>query len=587
MKENNINSHAPIAIFCYDRVSHLTRTIESLKANSGSQESDLYIFSDAAKSESKTAHVSDVRKYIKTIEGFKSIQIVERESNFGLAKSIITGVTQVVQKHGRVIVLEDDMLTSPYFLDYMNSNLDFYQKDENVISIHGYMYPVSKKLPDFFFLKGADCWGWATWKRGWDLFEEDGSKLLEEIERTKRTNEFDFFGSYPYTQMLIDQISGKNNSWAIRWYASAFLKNKLTLYPGKSYIENIGNDGSGTHCSDNDDYTTEVVQSKQEFYKVTIREDIKSKNVIKDYFLNASGKNPEPARKNPSSILPKVKSLIPVFIKQKVKNVLLRIINQLKTNPDVPTTKDTFGFFGNYDSWQAASEECSGYDSNLILEKCKQALLQVRDGKAVAERDSVLLDEKVYSWPVLTAFFKASAELGDLHVLDFGGSLGSSYYQNIGMIQDVLKSWSIVEQNNFVVCGKENFQNDRLKFFETTDAVLKSIKPNMLLLSSVLPYIENPRSLIESFLSYNFPYIVVDRTYFLLEGADRITKQVVPPWIYDASYPAWFFNQEKFIQLFLGKYELVADFDSYLNAAQYLESGEKAYERGMIFKLKT
>ncbi|TGL56534.1 methyltransferase, TIGR04325 family [Leptospira ognonensis] len=587
MKETNVKSFAPIAIFSYDRVAHLTRTIESLKANASSKDSDLYIFSDAAKSESKTASVSDVRNYIRTIEGFKSIQIIEREVNFGLAKSIISGVTQVVQKHGRVIVLEDDMLTSPYFLDYMNSNLDLYEKDENVISIHGYMYPVSKTLPDFFFLKGADCWGWATWKRGWDLFEEDGSKLLEEIERRKQTEEFDFFGSYPYTQMLIDQISGKNNSWAIRWYASAFLKNKLTLYPGKSYIENIGNDGSGTHCSDNDDYTTEVVQTKQDFYKVRVREDIKSKNVIKEYFLNASGKSAEPIIKKSSSFIRKVKFLIPVFIKQKVKNVLIRIINKLSPRPDLTTPKDPFGFFGNYDSWKAASDECSGYDSNLILEKCKQALLQVRDGKAVAERDSVLLDEKVYSWPILAALFKASTELGDLHVLDFGGSLGSSYYQNIGMIQNVLKSWSIVEQNNFVVCGKENFQNDRLKFFETTEAAFQSAKPNVLLLSSVLPYIEDPSSLIESFLKYNFPYILIDRTYFLLQGGDRITKQVVPPWIYDASYPAWFFNQEKFIQLFLGKYELVADFDSYLNAAQYLESGEKAYERGMIFKLKT
>ena len=127
----------------------------------------------------------------------------------------------------KVIVLEDDLVTSPHFLQYMNDGLGIYERDDRVISIHGYSYPVHGKLPETFFLRGADCLGWATWKRGWDLFEDDGQRLLNELERRNLTRSFDFDGSYPYTQMLRDQIAGSNSSWAVRWYASAFLRDKL------------------------------------------------------------------------------------------------------------------------------------------------------------------------------------------------------------------------------------------------------------------------------------------------------------------------------------------------------------------------
>jgi hypothetical protein len=191
--------------------------------------------------------VQEVRNYIKNINHFKSVSIIERESNTGLAANIQGGVQQILSTFGKVIVLEDDLLTSPFFLDFMNEGLRIYENDENVISIHGYLLPVKAKLPDTFFLRCADCWGWATWKRGWDLFQPDGNLLLKRLIESKQTKQFDFDGSYPFTQMLMDQIAGKTNSWAIRWYASGFLANKYTLYPGKSLLSNIGGDGSGTN----------------------------------------------------------------------------------------------------------------------------------------------------------------------------------------------------------------------------------------------------------------------------------------------------------------------------------------------------
>lgn len=220
--------------------------------------SEFFVFSDGPKSDTDKEKVLEVREYIKTISGFKRVNLVEREQRLGLANSIINGVTEIINKYGRIIVLEDDMVSSPYFLKFMNEALEFYKDEEKVISIHGYIYPVNAQLPETFFLRGADCWGWATWKRGWDLFEPNGRKLLHEIWKRKLQKRFDINGAYPYTKMLEKQIRGKNDSWATRWYASAFLKNKLTLYPGRTLIFNIGLDGSGTHCRVTTVYDTEI-----------------------------------------------------------------------------------------------------------------------------------------------------------------------------------------------------------------------------------------------------------------------------------------------------------------------------------------
>jgi hypothetical protein len=238
---------APIALFTYNRPVHTRKTVEALQKNKLSAQSDLIVFSDGPKEGGSGEQIEQVRNYLKTIQHFNSVKIVERKSNYGLSANILDGVQQIISQYGKVIVMEDDQVTSPFFLDFLNEGLRLYENDENVISIMGHLYPVNEKLPETFFLRGADCFGWATWKRGWDLFQPDGSLLLKRLIESKQTKEFEFDGSYPFMQMLTDQIAGKTNSWAIRWHASAFLANKYTLYPGKSLLSNIGGDGSGTN----------------------------------------------------------------------------------------------------------------------------------------------------------------------------------------------------------------------------------------------------------------------------------------------------------------------------------------------------
>jgi len=238
---------SPVIIFAYNRLDHIQKTINSLLNNVLSNQSDVFIYSDEAKSQIEYNNVFEVRKYLQNVQGFKSIKIVERNENYGLSKNIIEGVTEIINRYGKVIVLEDDLITSPYFLTYMNEAINKYIDNPKVCSIHGYVYPVKDNLPDTFFIKGADCWGWATWTSAWNTFEKNGTKLLAEIKSQKLEKEFNFNNSFDYVKMLEDQIDGKNNSWAIRWYASCFLNNLYILYPGQSLVSNIGFDGTGIH----------------------------------------------------------------------------------------------------------------------------------------------------------------------------------------------------------------------------------------------------------------------------------------------------------------------------------------------------
>lgn len=275
---------APIALFVYNRPWHTQQTIEALQRNVLAPESDLHIFSDDAKDKSVATEVKEVRRYIQKIDGFRSVTIHPRARNLGLAKNIIQGVTEIVNASDRIIVVEDDLVTSPHFLSFMNDALNLYEDNTDVVSIHGYIYPTEGELPETFFIKGADCWGWATWKRGWDLFNIDGRALLQQLEDSGRMHEFDFDGSYPYSEMLHDMIAGKNDSWAVRWYASAFLENKLTLYPGRSLVYNTGTDRSGTHGDGTDIFDTLLDNRPIAVQSITVEENLEAKPKIAEFF---------------------------------------------------------------------------------------------------------------------------------------------------------------------------------------------------------------------------------------------------------------------------------------------------------------
>ena len=239
---------APILLFVYNRPEHTRRCIESLQKNSLAADSHLFIYADGAKDSTQQETVNDVRNYIRTIQGFKQITLIERDENWGLARNIIDGVTTQVNQYGKVIVLEDDLVVAPYFLAFMNDALEMYKNEPKVGHIQACDFTQDPSLPDTFLIKWTGSWGWATWNRAWKHFNPNGKELLQELEKRNLTRTFDFNGKYGFTRMLRRQIEGKNNSWAIRWNASLFLKDILSLNVGRSLVQNEGFDGSGTNC---------------------------------------------------------------------------------------------------------------------------------------------------------------------------------------------------------------------------------------------------------------------------------------------------------------------------------------------------
>jgi putative methyltransferase (TIGR04325 family) len=226
--------------------------------------------------------------------------------------------------------------------------------------------------------------------------------------------------------------------------------------------------------------------------------------------------------------------------------------------------QESFGLFGNYRSWDEAMAASTGYDSEVILEKTKTSLLKVKNGEAVYERDSVIFDEIQYAWPLLAGLMWVAAQLGGrLNVLDFGGSLGSTYFQNCGFLRRIPEiRWNIVEQSGHVEIGKTWFEDDHLKFYSQIDDCLAETKPNVVLLSSVMQYLEHPYDVLRKLLQLTCDHLIVDRTPFWDGLTDMLCVQHVPPEIYPASYPSWIFSTQRFRSLLNEAWEIVTEFDN-------------------------
>lgn len=282
---------APIALFVYNRPIHTQKTVEHLLANEEAKDTELFIFSDAAKNEQHEKHVATVRDYIHTIQGFKKVTIIERAQNFGLAKSIISGVTDIIHQFGKIIVFEDDLICSPYTLRYFNDALDFYQSHEKVMHISAYNYPINyTAVYDTFLFRAPSSWGWATWKNCWNKFEENIDTLIAQFDEEK-IKEFSIDYSMNFWEQVHELKNGKNNSWAIRWYASIFLNKGLSVIPKFSLIQNIGADGSGVHSGLNDIYHVEVYMQpliKENFYPGS-KEDAEGYKALQYFFKHRKG----------------------------------------------------------------------------------------------------------------------------------------------------------------------------------------------------------------------------------------------------------------------------------------------------------
>jgi hypothetical protein len=285
------NNLAPIVLFCYNRPWHTQQTLDALSLNDLAAASDLIVYCDGPKINSDRTTldaIEETRKVIKLEKRFHSLTIIESDKNKGLADSIIEGVTEIVNKHGKIIVLEDDIVTSPGFLQYMNDALNVYENEEKVMHISGYMFPVKNNLPETFFIRPTTCWGWGTWKRAWECFEKEVDKQIDKITNAKLWNKFTLNESYPsYKSQLYLNQKGEINTWAIFWQTTVFLKEGYSLHPYPSLVQNIGLDGSGIHCESNSNfnpYYWENLASSIDVEEIKVKIDRKVNKQLEFYF---------------------------------------------------------------------------------------------------------------------------------------------------------------------------------------------------------------------------------------------------------------------------------------------------------------
>jgi len=275
---------APIVLFVYNRLWHTKQTVEALQLNELAAESELFIYSDGSKDQVSRENVNAVRKYLKNINGFQKVTLIERETNFGLADNIIDGVTTIIRGHGKAIVLEDDIVTSPYFLRFMNNALSFYKNEKKVWHISGWNYPIeTAHLGDVFLWRAISCWGWATWDDRWQYFEKNPHKLIENFSQ-EEIYTFDLDGINVFWSQVIQNASHQINTWAVFWYATIFQKQGLFLNPSKTFVQNIGLDGSGMHCGYTKDYDSELNTKRDIEFVSHIEENEIALNRIKLFY---------------------------------------------------------------------------------------------------------------------------------------------------------------------------------------------------------------------------------------------------------------------------------------------------------------
>ena len=246
---------APIILFVYNRPQHTKDVVEGLLSNPEAKDSVLYIFADGPKpniSKEGLEKLEQVREYIHTIKGFKEIHIDESDENRGLANATICGCTNVINKHGQMIVLEDDDVPSPYFLSYVNRCLEKFRNDEKVWCISGYtdtsLLPPVENGDDLFYVHRPSSWGFGTWKRCWDKVIWDIPTLKGLFSHQSIISDYNKWAGADASNIMIGLFQGRNSSWSVRYNFAAYLNDTVTILPNKSLIKNTGCDGSGTHC---------------------------------------------------------------------------------------------------------------------------------------------------------------------------------------------------------------------------------------------------------------------------------------------------------------------------------------------------
>tara|TARA_B100000767_G_scaffold268136_2_gene287927 strand:+ start:3388 stop:5091 length:1704 start_codon:yes stop_codon:yes gene_type:complete len=543
---------APIILFVYNRPDLTVEVIKSIKKNRLSKKSNIWIFSDGINKNKKDDYlkVSCVRAIINNLQGFKNVKIIERNNNIGTYKNITLGIDRVFKTEKKAIIIEDDVLVSEFFLEYMNKSLDQYKRDSKIGSICSNIWGLQslnnkKKLPSTFLLHHSDCWGWATWKKSWKLYSHDSRKLIKAIKYRGLEKKFNLDNAYNYTSLLEQNIKRKR-SWAVNWYASLFINNKLNLFSSLIISKNIGLGENSTNTKQI--YLSNKIKNKKvDLKKIKIEESkegtialINSYNEIQRLTIR------------PNIFIRILKKLLKLSLKKKIK----QLINK---------KDESFLFSGPYRNWNAALKKSNAYHDKITLKKLLKSAKLVKNKKFAYERDTVLFSTPFFNWRLLLIILKNSSKFNQkLNLIDIGGSLGSSYYQHLPFFH-LFKSinWNIVEQDKIVKLGNKYFKDGNLKFNKDLEKTIQKNKPNIILINNCIQYVKDFTKIFEVLKKYKNLTIILDQTLFHNGSKDLILVQHTPKRIYNANYPVHIISKPNFLKNVLSHFRIEESGEAY------------------------
>lgn len=540
MKER---TEIPVVLFAYARPVHLARVLGCLRENAVPL---IYAFADGAKGASDAAAVAETRALLRAID-WCEVRLTERTENLGLGRNVLAGVTEVAAKHEAFIVWEDDLICVPGTYEWMCAALRHYSDDSRVMSVSAWTHPrvTPADVGDApYFDARADCWVWGAWARSWTGMNAESA--LEKMRlAARRGMRPDAYGADLPAQAEYEQ---RRNVWAVRWLYHHFLHAGLCLRPPWSMVEHIGFDAMATNAAGSEEWANPPLRP-------TPPKPLRWPQPIENSHCRNLWRSAYPR----------------LSVVERARRKLLRVARML-FKPMISESlrmrlRCYFGwkwFRGRYRDWAAAQAASGGYDDDVIVRKVLAATLEVKAGRAAFERDGVLFGTVDPDGPLLEVLQGiAATRQGRLRVLDFGGSLGTNYWRHRTLVpagEDL--RWDVVEQRAFVEAGRTHLADTPLKFHADVQAAQAAGDHDVLLCSCVLQYLEEPFRALDEWSRLEIPYLLLNNLPLHPRKPDRLMVQHVPPSIYPASYPVWFFNREDFLKRVGVRYEVVKEFAS-------------------------
>jgi putative methyltransferase (TIGR04325 family) len=516
----------PVVLFAYARTAHLARVLGCLREN---RVPLLEVFADGPKDATDATGVAEARAMLHAID-WCDVRMVERPVNVGLGRNVLSGVSDVATRHQAFIVWEDDLIAVPGTYAWLCATLRRYAHDERVMSVTAWTHPrvTPADIGDQPYFDGrAECWVWGSWSRSWKCMTAENA-AAKRTAAAKRGLQPDAYGA---DLPAMAKVEEQQNIWAVRWLYHHFQHGGLCVRPPWSMVEHIGFDPSATNA-----------QMATAWANPPLRPAPPIPGVWPEPVEHPKCRSLWQAA-NPSgwrTLGPRARALMRGALRRFIPTRWRRWLRRLGLEPS---------YRGDYARWSDALRASRGYADPAIVEKVVRAARAVRDGRAAWDRDTVLFQLPEANERLLRALQAAAEEeRGQLHVIDFGGALGSTWWQHRLWLETIPSvRWSVIEQPALVAAGQREFTIGPVRYFASIEECCAKERAAIVLLSSVLPYLEDPHALLREIGRRPFRRVIIDRTGFVTRGRDRLTVQRVPPSIYDASYPCWFFDQAKLI----------------------------------------